>query len=281
MTAADDTDLIPLGSETHGYTGRFNAQVYARVSTPTTWHLRLDDGHRFVGLDLTDVGGRQDPITDELGARVREAWQRLERELTDPAHQWEGWTDPWGDVMSAALSPGAAVVIVRPSDDGLSAELAVYRPRIARARRSFHNHPVQAVDVSAGSLASAALRAQEGVRPLGEAMEVLMRQAGERLSDWQRNVVEQMAAMQFLPRQFRGGAVQDYLSWLGFRPLVNARDAAVLEQAGMREGQHFLRYLTPEPTETPADPMLRAIEAKRNRNTGPPTDRLDGRRRRR
>ncbi|MEV5211349.1 hypothetical protein AB0K35_28135 [Micromonospora sp. NPDC053740] len=86
VTAADDSDLLPIGSQTCGYTGRFNAQVYERTSAPETWHLRLDDGHRFVGLDLDGVGGRDEPISPELAARIVDTWQRLERELSDSRH---------------------------------------------------------------------------------------------------------------------------------------------------------------------------------------------------
>ncbi|MER7331646.1 MULTISPECIES: hypothetical protein [unclassified Micromonospora] len=296
VTASDDTDLIPLGSETHGYTGRFNAQVYERASDPAVWHLRLDDGHRFVGVDLPNVGGRQDPITDELVGRVREAWQRLEQELTDPAKgydPWAGWSDvgyidetedPWADVMAAALSHGQAVVVVRPSSDELMAELAGYRPAITRARRAFHNQPVHAVDVSAGSLAAVVRASRESLRPVAEAAEQFLRQWGGQLSAWQRDMVEQIMAMQVSqPRRFGvSAAVQAQFVRLGFRPLVNGREAAILAEHGLREGVDFARCpAAPERDEPLDDPMLRAIEAKKRRNTGPPKDRLDGRRRRR
>ncbi|MEV2239505.1 hypothetical protein [Micromonospora sp. NPDC049891] len=98
VTATDDTDLIPIGSQRCGYTGRHNAQIFERASDPTVWHLRLDDGHRYVGCDLTDMGGRQDPITLEQAARIHGTWQRLERELGNSRHL-EPDSDPWADVI--------------------------------------------------------------------------------------------------------------------------------------------------------------------------------------
>lgn len=86
VTAADDTDLIPIGSERIGYTGPHRSQIFERASDHTAWHLRLDDGHRFVGCDLTDMGARQDPITVEQVARIHDTWQRLERELGNTRH---------------------------------------------------------------------------------------------------------------------------------------------------------------------------------------------------
>ncbi|MDG4791994.1 hypothetical protein O7626_39970 [Micromonospora sp. WMMD1102] len=105
VTEADDTDLIPLGTETLGYRGRFHAQLFEHRSNPDRWHLRLDDGHRFVGCDLDGAGGRQDPITDGLRERVMDAWQRLERELVNPRHIELDNTDPFADVMPPRDTP--------------------------------------------------------------------------------------------------------------------------------------------------------------------------------
>ncbi|MEU7170334.1 hypothetical protein ABZ949_02435 [Micromonospora tulbaghiae] len=102
VTAADDTDLIPLGSDTCGYTGRYNAQIFERATDPTIWHLRLDDGHRYVGCDVPDMGGRQDPISVDMLARVRDGWKRLERELGNPNHTVpveRRSYDEWRDVL--------------------------------------------------------------------------------------------------------------------------------------------------------------------------------------
>ena len=83
VTEAPDDDLvlemdnIPRGP----YTG----QRYWNNRT-NRYHLRLNDGHRFVGTDL-------------LGeVRFEEAWQRLERELSNTRHLAAD-DDPWGDVM--------------------------------------------------------------------------------------------------------------------------------------------------------------------------------------
>jgi hypothetical protein len=98
VIAADDHDLLDLGTCTF-YEGRYNARLYQRgippEGEPVTWHLRLDDGNRFVGLDLPDVG---DILNTEHGQRVADAWARLERELGDRRHTEPD--DPWADVFN-------------------------------------------------------------------------------------------------------------------------------------------------------------------------------------
>ncbi|MFI7073587.1 hypothetical protein [Micromonospora sediminicola] len=85
-----------------------------------------------------------------------------------------------------------------------------------------------------------------------------------------------------------GGEVHDYLRRLhdehGTTPafmgaLVNRREAAIFAAAGAREGVDYIVYpdLEDEPL---ADPVARALEHRRNRNTGPAAPPLDPRRRR-
>jgi NAD-dependent dihydropyrimidine dehydrogenase PreA subunit len=102
VTAVDDGDLTDLGSNTF-YEGRHHAQLFERNAS--TWHLRLDDGHRFVGADLGGVG----LIDDELKARVAEKWAALERELGNSRHL-ERDTDPWADVFTQAVAAGYQAV---------------------------------------------------------------------------------------------------------------------------------------------------------------------------
>ncbi|MFY1595462.1 hypothetical protein [Micromonospora sp. WMMD737] len=88
VTAADDTALVPITAVHAANTvaireGRYNAQVFKRAD-PTVWHLRLDDGHRFVGCDLTDMDADDGAISTEQVARIHDTWRRLERQLTDP-----------------------------------------------------------------------------------------------------------------------------------------------------------------------------------------------------
>lgn len=88
VTAHDDSDLIPVDVVRAAATvaireGRHNAHIYQRASDPTMWHLRLDDGHRYVGCDLADMGPVDGIISIEQTARIHDAWHRLERELTD------------------------------------------------------------------------------------------------------------------------------------------------------------------------------------------------------
>lgn len=90
VTADLDDDLHPVAEPAHRYRGRFNGTVYERAGR-AGWHLRLDDGHRWVGLDV------ERPDADTMA----EAWRRLERELTDPrrladedAHSDDYWLHP-------------------------------------------------------------------------------------------------------------------------------------------------------------------------------------------
>jgi hypothetical protein len=184
VTAADDTDLIPIGSQTCGYTGRHNAQVYERVSDPTVWHLRLDDGHRYVGCDLTGMGGRQDPISIEQAARIAEAWQRLERELGNSRHLEPG--DPWADVMPTPFRPlvnSGEAVILREAGYREGIHFVVYAPEWTPATPTIDREQVQravnamvrsaerAMNTLAAELAPVFASMQEPIRRHGPLLE--------------------------------------------------------------------------------------------------------------
>ena len=101
VTATDDSDLTEVDTPRSGYTGRFNARVFRRESRPWVLHLRLDDGHRFAGLDV-EVG--TDPVIGpDVVEAVIEGWRRIERELGDRRHTMPDGEppprgDPWWDV---------------------------------------------------------------------------------------------------------------------------------------------------------------------------------------
>ncbi|MEV5819282.1 hypothetical protein AB0L22_08915 [Micromonospora haikouensis] len=97
INEADDTNLTRVtafGDQRGCYTGHHNASVYEYTNRPG-WHLRLDDGHRYVGLDLSE---EQVLTTSDLTALLRDMWARLERELGNTRHI-EPNDDPWADVM--------------------------------------------------------------------------------------------------------------------------------------------------------------------------------------
>ncbi|MFB6392615.1 hypothetical protein [Polymorphospora lycopeni] len=98
VNAADDADLIEFDTIRSGYTGPYTAQVFGRRSQPTTWHLRLNDGHRFVGDDLADVHIENGLISEDLAARIMDLWRRLERDLRNPRHAVPD--DPWPELWS-------------------------------------------------------------------------------------------------------------------------------------------------------------------------------------
>ncbi|WP_250029762.1 hypothetical protein [Paractinoplanes maris] len=103
VTEVDDSDLLNLGSVTW-YDGRFNARLYQRgiPERPNhlVWHLRLDDGNRYVGLDLHNIS---DTLDADHESRMAHAWARLERELSDRRRldpdPWAHAEDPWADIM--------------------------------------------------------------------------------------------------------------------------------------------------------------------------------------
>jgi hypothetical protein len=86
VTAADDGSLTFISASRQG---QFTASMYHRAGYDG-FHLRLDDGHRFVGTDFCPEveDAEADP---RLFARV---WERLERELTDPRHAVASEPDP-------------------------------------------------------------------------------------------------------------------------------------------------------------------------------------------
>lgn len=82
VTDVDDSDLIPLPIPT-GYRGACHAQVFRRGPAENLrLHLRLDDGYRFVGTDLTVSTG---PGTETEAEQLSSAWVRLEHELQQGA----------------------------------------------------------------------------------------------------------------------------------------------------------------------------------------------------
>lgn len=78
----DDDDLSDLNSSLL-YQGRYTARIFQRgdeVDGAVTWHLRLNDGERFVGIDLPDVR----EIDEQMQRRLIRGWRALERELENP-----------------------------------------------------------------------------------------------------------------------------------------------------------------------------------------------------
>ncbi|MFY1686477.1 hypothetical protein [Plantactinospora sp. WMMB782] len=227
----DDSDLIPVDAPRTGYTGRYNATVFRRRSNPDLLHLRLDDGHRLVGVDVAEVVEEPGRISFETVERVLDTWQRLERELVNPRHTEPVDSTSWSDeldrrqaaigvfVAPAGTEPNAPhgwVDIGHLSEDGL----LVDDPPTRQRRIAHQRHELSE-------------EAQEQIRA---------------------RVAEGVQAMSTLCDSLRPAMAA----------LVDAFAAACL--------------IAPVP---PEDPRERALHARRHRHTGPPPDRLDGRRRRR
>jgi hypothetical protein len=86
VTAASDDGLEPVGEVPRPlrYAGSYNPTVFRRTGSDM-WHLRLDDGHRHVGIDVAEI----DPDTmaeAEVADRVSAAYRALERELRNSRH---------------------------------------------------------------------------------------------------------------------------------------------------------------------------------------------------
>lgn len=193
----DDSGLHSIGSQTW-YTGRFHAQIFERRAPGSVetlgFHLRLDDGYRFVGLDVDER---------TMDGDLTSSWERLERELGNSRHLEPD--DPWADVM------------VRQHR---------FRPFVPSAVTTW-----SAVDSD----------------PLAD-MQAFMRQAA---AMWERDAW----AAQRVTRELTEALSRARESFRSARPALEA----VARAAGMRAPN----------TPTSDHPMLAAIEARRNRNTGP------------
>lgn len=108
------------GSDDTHYTGRHNARLYRRTGQ-NVWHLRLDDGYRWVGCD----------VPDNHEQTLLEAWSKLERELGNPQRMEpvDGGT-PYGLGIVRAVLVG--------SFGGTAVEIVPYRGRIGTLD-GYHN----------------------------------------------------------------------------------------------------------------------------------------------
>ncbi len=102
VTAVDDSDLI---LEAAFPVGHLNGQIFEYPGSDNL-HLRLDDGYRFVGTDVTlDQAG--DPnVPPGLRRELDPIWDRLHRELGNSRHL-EPDMDPWADVGERWQRPTA------------------------------------------------------------------------------------------------------------------------------------------------------------------------------
>lgn len=248
VTEADDSDLLPLGSTTF-YEGRYHAQLFDRRSRPDVWHLRLDDGCRYVGADLDGVGDR---IDDDLIRRVGEKWAVLERELGNTRHVVAD-DDPWADVFVNTGPPVRFLQSFRPLVNRRDA--AILEGAGLREHAHFDVYPEHALDIPAA----------------GPVM-VIQRSL---ISDEQR---EQMAHNAQLIQEVRtrtGAALDEWMSQFAAEACVAMRP--VFERVTAAHDQ--LRSAGVIPEQPPTDPMERALYLRRNRNTGPAAQPLDPRRR--
>ncbi|WP_431728607.1 hypothetical protein [Verrucosispora sp. TAA-831] len=80
LTITDDAEFgyEPIAADTH-YEGRYFARLLRPRDTDAL-HLRLDDGHRWVGHTIDGFDGSFPP---PMVARIKRGWRRLERQFGD------------------------------------------------------------------------------------------------------------------------------------------------------------------------------------------------------
>lgn len=112
VTAAND-DYLVLQSRTQR--GPYTRNVYRRTGTGRV-HLRLDDGHRFVGCDV--------PLLEDLEEfrrACKRAWERLRRELVHPDRaepesdpEETAWVRLWQQQVACRHQPATAPNLAPP-----------------------------------------------------------------------------------------------------------------------------------------------------------------------
>lgn len=275
VSAADDSDRIPLGPPWRR--GRFNAQTFEYPDNDRL-HLRLDDGHRFVGVDVDGF--------HVANGDIKAAWERLERELGNSRHvEANPWADVLGDDEDWRLTDAEMLLVSDPSFPAWLCEAVdnatahYYAERLARSGeadpRLSGSVFIASPEADGGSVAMTldnrygALRpsradggmvtpydieidAPEGV-PLLDALVVA--QSGAALRERARLLAEQSPGLAY---SRLGERIGDALEELGraMRPAFEAFSRGVARRF-------------PQPQPEPDHPMLAAIEARRNRNTGP------------
>ncbi|PZG12955.1 hypothetical protein C1I95_24750 [Micromonospora craterilacus] len=95
----DDFGYEPIDAPTH-YDGPYFARLL-RPRDADALHLRLDDGHRWVGCNIDQFGGE---ITPALVEQIKAAWPKLERQLGDP-RQAVTLDSPMQELLHAMLAP--------------------------------------------------------------------------------------------------------------------------------------------------------------------------------
>lgn len=105
ITEVDDSHRIKIGDF---WRGRFHATTFEYANSDRL-HLRLDDGNRFVGVDVDG-----DHVANE---ELEDAWSKLERQLTDSRYsersQWGNGSETSRNTSGRRIQAGD---MVRASD---------------------------------------------------------------------------------------------------------------------------------------------------------------------
>jgi hypothetical protein len=274
VTAQDDSGLEKIPTVRGvgvAYVGRHNGTLYSR--SRNTWHLRLDDGHRYVGVDV-EINHARDAtgatlLDDATVDRIRDGWQRLERELGNSWHlepDTDPWMDAWGNVYGGLYERSRTRAEEREQRfvahlDGFAAGAIRARPAVtyhhtdeppaARNGRVFAA-PVGADPVDLSEWVELGELTDDGIatyEPSGAL--TWSNESSNPLADIRSFMQQRSVAASFqLPPETVRSMVQDF-----------NRAAASLRRA--------FRGITLAHPPEPEHPMLAAIEARRNRNTGP------------
>lgn len=248
VTAVDDNGLLSLGSNTW-YAGRFHAQLFERDQR--TWHLRLDDGYRFVGADLNDI---PDVLDDATKERVSTKWTALERELTNARHL-EYVEDPMAPTWDLIRHPAEA-----------------YSQMIDRIVLGVATHSASAGETVTYTIIDEPLRlaSRQGWSTGGWSAQVGADAEG--IPDgWGNRPIRRPGYITETSLTMHLDDTRARLASLGEQIAPALRDAGERMGARMQHLAGRFPELFPEhcSNEVAEHPMLRAIEQRRNRNTGP------------
>lgn len=241
VTEVDDSGLILVDQHQRG---RFNAQVFEYASDDRL-HFRLDDGHRFVGTDIDGLNGEADYRDD--------AWRRLERELTDDRRLSPN-PDPWADVM-----------------DPFRSNDRVY----LQILRLFTSPPPPSIARISWATAGASPEAPASLTDIGHLTEDRITELPS--LDWGDTPIHRVRVLAQRTVTVHLNNSAGTFAETVRRSLEGIAAAAASVAEGYRAAFQRFERITREP-DMPEHPMLRAIEQRRNRNTGPAVQRQTPRR---
>lgn len=263
VTDAPDVGLTRLGGRVRS--GRFWRQVFERDGTDRV-HLRVDDGHRYVGADVSAEFGHD---------AYDEVWERLERNLTDPRQQvpdtrptvLDRWY--WSPDRPAPRPENPDTLWARhcPSCGRRGEPIShTFSDLCCWCSTELPGPPLQAAAESDPASGARSLRLSARLRGQRIAVGHILTEARLVASHDPAELVRSTWAE--LETQLLT-AIGEQINAVFTEAATSLRSAfARIGQACSRLGEQ-LRQAGLVPPESPVDLRAAALEARRNRNTGP------------